>query len=373
MSQVNEYLSKHKDYFLDASFRRILAGGIMLLMFACTSGPGSQYRSKPKALGVANQITVICEDKLWEGQVGDSLSYYLESVYPVLPRPEPLFDVRHFTAFEIQVEELRRELRTYLICVNTRDTSSRTYKLVEKHLGAEALDVDTAKLKRIRDKWATDQLVLYFLAPGEDALANAVSAYFPKISEQVREHDLKQIKAKTYLQKENREAIKTIEDKLGVHMRIPGDYIIAVEEDSLIWLRKDYEDITVNLMLQLLDYNSQEQFSRAYMKKIRDAFGLQYVSSSSDGSYMRINDEDLPMYVFKREINGHYTLEARGIWEMENDFMGGPFVSYLIHLKERDALLFVDGFVLAPGHKKKEIMQQLEVIVGTLGKKSDKQ
>lgn len=346
----------------------ILFLGMSAFMWGCSSGVGGQYGSKPKALGVANQITVICEDEMWEGPVGDSIDFYLASVYPVLPRPEPLFDLRHFTPFDIQVERLRRELRTYLMCIDTRDTASRAYKIAQNHLGKEALQITEAKLKRSKDQWATDQIILYLMAPGEEALAASISKYFPTISEQVRQHDLKQIRTKAYLKGDNAPLIKTLKEEMGIDIRIPRDFIIALEEDSLFWLRKDYEDITVNLVLQLIPYRSEDQFSKAYMKEVRDAFGLAYVSSSSDSSYMRINDVDLPMYTFNREVNGRYALEARGIWEMENDFMGGPFVSYLVHLKERDALLFIDGFVLAPGHSKKEIMQQIEVIVNTLGR-----
>lgn len=341
----------------------------ILVLTSCTNGPGLGVQRKVKALGVANQITIISEDNIWNGPVGDSLEYYLASVFPVLPRPENLFDIRHFTPFEVQVENLRRELRTYLLVVNTSDTSSKAYKLAAYHLGQDAMNIKEAKLRKLEDKWATDQLILYLMAPDVESLSKAVSQYFPTISEQVRQHDLKQIVAKTYLAGENKPVAAKIEEKLGAKFRIPGDYVTAIEEDSLFWLRKDYEDITVNLVFELLPYRNQEQFSKGYMKSLRDDFGREYVSSASDTSYMRINDKDLPMYTFNRDINGHYALEARGIWEMVNDFMGGPFVSYLIHLKDRNALLFVDGFVLAPGHSKKAIMQELEVIVNSLGGK----
>jgi hypothetical protein len=338
---------------------------LILTLFSCGD---SNYivGPKPKALGVPNQITVISEEDLWDGATGDSLRFYLESVYPVLPRPEPLFDVRYFTPLEITAEKLRRELRTFLICVSTQDTASRSYKMVKHHLGEDALSTDKISLKMTRDKWATDQIILYLIAPNEQALAASVSHYFPSITEQVNKHDRKQIYSKTYLQGKSDQVIKRVSEVFGINMDVPRDFQIALEEEDMMWLRKDFEDITVNLLIKRLAYTDQDQFTKDQIKMIRDKIGHDYVSSTSDSSYMVTNDEDLPMYVFQRAVNGNFAMEARGIWEMENDFMGGPFLSYLIQLPSKNELLFVDGFVLAPGQKKRNIMQEIELIIHSI-------
>jgi len=72
------------------------------------------------------------------------------------------------------------------------------------------------------------------------------------------------------------------------------------------------------------------------------------------------------MFVETITLDNYYTLEARGIWEIVNDFMAGPFMSYLIHNPETNELLFVDGFVYAPGETKRDVMQELEVILATV-------
>ncbi len=339
---------------------------LCLLSVACGDSNGRGFRSKPKALGVANQITVICEDELWEGSVGDSIDYYLGSIYPILPRPEPLFDLRQFSPFEIKVENLRRELRTYLVCATTEDTSSNAYKLALEHLGEEAMNTQVPKLKKATDRWASGQIILYLIAPDENSLSSAIAQYFPSITEQVNKHDLKQIRAKTYIKGESHALSNKVKEVYNVDITIPADYQLAQEDDQFLWLRKDFEDITMNLLFKSIDYKAQAQFSEAEVKAIRDSLGLKYVSSTSDKSFMKINDVDLPLYSTQRNLNGLYTLEVRGIWEMENDFMGGPFVSYLIHLPEAKKLLFMDGFILAPGQKKRDLVQQYDVIASSI-------
>ena len=350
---------------MNISINWLLPCVFFLSLMSCGDS-GFTVGPKPKALGVANQITVIADEDLWDGSTGDSLRFYLESVYPVLPRPESLFDLRYFTPFDITAEKLRRELRTYLICVNTQDTSSRTYKMALRHLGVDGLSNDMAALKMSRDRWATGQIVLYLIAPDSNTLAASVSQYFPSITEQVNKHDRKQIHAKAYLKGKSQSISDRVKAAFGIEMDVPGDYKIARDSGDFIWLRKDFEDITVNILLKKLAYVSQDQFGKSGIKQIRDELGRQHISSTSEDSYMITNDVDLPMYLFQRSVNGHYAVEARGIWEMENDFMGGPFASYLIQLPTKNELLFVDGFVLAPGQKKRDIMQEIELVIHSI-------
>ena len=65
------------------------------------------------------------------------------------------------------------------------------------------------------------------------------------------------------------------------------------------------------------------------------------------------------------QIDNQYAVEARGIWEIANDYMGGPFISYTIHNPQTNELLYLDGFVHAPGKEKRNFMQQLEKIFTT--------
>jgi hypothetical protein len=93
--------------------------------------------------------------------------------------------------------------------------------------------------------------------------------------------------------------------------------------------------------------------------------GKEYFGSTLDNTFMKINDQDLPLFVEQMELNGTYALEGRGIWEMENDFLAGPFVSYLINDEKGKQLVLVDGFVLAPGRKKRELMEELVQVLQT--------
>ena len=51
---------------------------------------------------------------------------------------------------------------------------------------------------------------------------------------------------------------------------------------------------------------------------------------------------------------------------MKNDFMGGPFASYLVYNEAQQKVVFVDGFVYAPSKSKRKYLQRLELVLSSL-------
>ena len=65
------------------------------------------------------------------------------------------------------------------------------------------------------------------------------------------------------------------------------------------------------------------------------------------------------------QFDNKETLQARGLWGMVNDFMGGPFVTYMIKDEVNNRMIILDGFVHAPGQKKRPEMRKLDMIFST--------
>ena len=341
---------------------------ILLMTTSCSEEFQKKLEATPNALGVANQIVVIADDELWESEVGDSLRFYFEAAYPMLPSPEPIFDLRHFSPNDLLEGPTRKELRTYLYMADLSDNGSATSKEVIKDIGEEKsmkikLEGSTNNVVG-RNKWAAGQLMIYMAGKDKEDLFQNIKKSFPSISNKVYEHDLKQLKGYTYASGYNKALNAEITEKMNVKVTVPGDYIKATydEETQLFWIRKETNRASFGMVLQKLPYESKEQFSKEYIKELVNAFGKKYVTTNTPGSHLVINDVDLPLYSATREINGQYTYEIRGIWEATKDFMGGPFFAYLILDKSQEKLLLVYDFLLAPGEDKKRLMQQLELM-----------
>ena len=63
-------------------------------------------------------------------------------------------------------------------------------------------------------------------------------------------------------------------------------------------------------------------------------------------------------------FNGEIAAEIKGLWRMENDFMGGPFYSLTMYDKDNARLVTVEGYAYAP-YFDKEHMREIEGIVKT--------
>ncbi len=342
-------------------------------LYSCAADQSANITPTSTAIGKTNEIIIVCDQSHWEGPLGDSIRYHFESPYLILPQPEPVFDLRHFTPTELRNQPLRKKLRTYLLVANLDDENSETTKLMRK-------DISDEKVRKAREnssfntmigknKWANGQVLVYLFGIGEEDLYKNIKSKFPAISERVRNFDEKQIEAAVYVFGENRDLSLKAEEEMSLDIKIPNEYVLAVEDlsnvvnkdtTSFIWMRKESEDVSSNIMLYSYPYKSEKQFSDEGIKEVRDLIGKKYISTTVEGSYMKINDVDLPMYAGETDVNGVYAWEVRGIWEMENDFMGGSFISFLLHHKDKGRLIMVDGFVYAPGKKKRDYMMQLE-------------
>lgn len=65
-------------------------------------------------------------------------------------------------------------------------------------------------------------------------------------------------------------------------------------------------------------------------------------------------------------LGGADALEVRGLWQMEYDAMGGPFVAYAVADTARRRVVVAEGFVYAPDHAKRPLIRQLEAGLKTL-------
>jgi hypothetical protein len=343
---------------------------IGLFLSGCTEEVQRGLRSVPSAFGNLNQIVVVMDDDLWEGPLGDTIRYYYSAAYPLLPQPEPIFDLRHFTPREMDSSPLLRELRTYMAVGLISDETSPTAKMIAKDLGVEktrqAKEDPSFNSTIGHDKWAKGQLLIYQFAPTFDELVKVVKENFPAVKKRVNEFDRSKLEAYAYLNGENRRLSEEVRNTLGVELKVPSGFFMAINDGEVIWMRRETEKISSNIMLRKMRYTDQSQLTKENLIAVRDSIGRQYVSSTLPNTYMKINYKDLPVISAPTKVNGYYAVDGRGIWEIENDYMGGAFISYLILSPNSSEILFLDGFLHAPGENKRDFMQQLDLVMHTV-------
>ena len=70
-------------------------------------------------------------------------------------------------------------------------------------------------------------------------------------------------------------------------------------------------------------------------------------------------------------IKGEYAFEARGLWYMENDMMGGPFVAHARVDRPNGRVVVAEAFIYAPQKQKRDLMRKMEAALYTLNLPQD--
>ncbi len=350
---------------------------ISLLLGSCTEQHAphipNMLKKLPVAYGKINQVVVVADNELWDSAVGDSLDYHLAGPFLLLPRPEPIFDLIHYTPKELEADPVRKQMRNYIFLADLNDQRSPTTQLVIEQLGPERIrKIQEGKGYGIAawegDKWAKDQLFIFMYGLGSDKLIQNIQQNSEAVIHRIKKHELPRVIATTYQAGEHEALITEVQDKFGIYLRIPKEYFKAVydPDNYFMWIRKETKELSSNLLIHKRPYTNQQQFSKEGLKKIRDELGRQYISTRIENTFMRIDDVHLPLIVTNKRINNVPVLEGRGIWEIVNDYMAGPFISLLMINPKTNELIFLDGFIFAPGEAQRDYMEQLEVILNSV-------
>ena len=349
---------------------------LLLTAVACTTachsdsstpaGTRTNFAPKPRAFGDVNRINVIADDDLLATHVGDSVRYYYEQAYPLMPQPEPLYDLQHLSVEDLNKLPARKELNNYLLLADLNEEDSPTTRMALRELGEEKIYAAREDYRRgtsiVTDRWATGQTLIYLIAEGPDELAMLVAQSFPAASKRIAAADRSKLEANTYQSGKATVLRDSMRDLVGLTLDVPLDYKPALMQENLVWLRRDLGQIIQNVIVSSVPYTGEEQLSQDSIVAYRNAIGKEVVRSTTPGSFMTSNDRDLPVVTSVIEINGNYAYEARGVWEMTKDFMGGPYFTYLIPDSASGKLYLIDVFAYAPSKRKRNYMQQLELI-----------
>jgi hypothetical protein len=94
---------------------------------------------------------------------------------------------------------------------------------------------------------------------------------------------------------------------------------------------------------------------------MRDSIG-KYVQGTEPNTYM-ISETGYTPYFFKSKIDNRLAYETRGTWQLQNDYMSGPFINYTIVDTTNHRLLVLEGFCYSPSKEKRDVMHELEAII----------
>jgi hypothetical protein len=294
---------------------------------------------KPQSSGRINSISVIIDKSSWDGKIGDAIRDKYASEYIGLPQVEEAFTLNYipyeaFTGFG-------RTARN-IIYINKKKQD---------------------KPRMIRDRYARPQLFLEVSGLDNESIIQGISSSFEFSSAQFQNGEITENKNRIL----NSLLKDTGLDSLNISLKIPSAYSVFKNEPETVWLQKPLKNGTSNLIIK--DLNSSvsdfEKINLNDVVSLRDSIGKEFIPGRVENSYMITEKEYLP-YISYQTVNGFEAIETRGTWEVKGDYMGGPFINYIIKDTLNNSLLYVEGFVFSPSQRKRDKMIELEAVIKSM-------
>lgn len=307
---------------------------ISLFLFSCNKKEDVLIR---QSTGKINTISIIIEDQLWEGEIGENIRNKFASPVLGLPQEEPLFTINQYST---------ALLEGFV-------TDSRTIIVVK----VEA----KTKFEINKNQYASPQNVFHISGKSTREIVKILDENTPKIIKIIKESEVL----------ENQRIInqslldpKIIYNKFHISLKIPSNYTYAIQKSNFMWLKKEIISGNTNLLLYEVPISTIQNDSNIVSNiiKMRDSIGALYISGTGKNTPM-ITDEGYAPYHFKIKLDGKDAYETKGTWELKNDYMSGSFVNYVIMDKLNNRALILEGFCYSPSKEKRDFMFELEAII----------
>ena len=294
----------------------------------------------------AEMIVVTNNDTKWEGQVGESIRAFFNQDYEVLPQPEPLFEMAHIAIAKFN-----------------------NAKMFQAHHNIFIVDIDPktkeSTIEARKDVWASPQYVINIISPSEEDFITFFEEKKEVVLGTLMDSEYARL-IQTYKGFKDRDIINSVEESFKLSMDIPSGFYIAKKFADFAWIRKETKHNSQALLIYTYDFVDTLTFDKSRIISFRDALTEEYIPGPSEGSYMIVAEDYAPVFSERIDFKGMFAVRTKGLWRLEGDFMGGPFVSYTFVDEKRNKVITIDGYVYAPNKPKRDLLIQTDAIIQSL-------
>lgn len=312
---------------------------LVLIVLVAISCVKKNHEALP-ATGNINTLSVIIDDDLWNGEVGDSIRNKFAGPVVGLPQEEPLFTINQYPV---------KLLEGYM-------TSGRNIIVIKKE--------PQSSFRIITDEYAKPQNVVHISGRTNSEILSLIQKNAPYLIKLMKQTELEETWRRI-----DTAALdpKKIQSKFGISLKIPVSYKYAIESEHFVWLKKEIISGNTSLLIYEVADTYLERNSNAIdnIIRMRDSIGNIYIHGAAPDTRM-ITEEAYAPYLSHITLDGRPTFETKGTWEVKNDFMSGPFINYSIQDCANKRILVLEGFCYAPSKEKRDLMLELEAMIKSI-------
>ena len=312
----------------------LTAFAVLLTLSGCK--PGNLL---PSVSGKAGEIIVVMEKPDWENTLGSDVRELLAHDCPWLAQKEPLYSLVNVvpSAF-VDLFKVHRNI--FLFVVNPQ--------------------VDSAGIIFKHDVWAAPQCVIQISAPNSTAAAEVLREKGPMIASSFEQAERDRVIRNT-LRYEESSIFPQISEIFGGSPHFPSGYKVRKTTNDFAWIADDKEGVNQDVLIYRYPVED-DPFTLEKIVEHRNEVMKDNVPGMFDGTYMTTSVY-FPPTLEDLKYRGRDLVQVRGMWEVHNDFMGGPFVSHSFYSPDGSEIIVAEAFVYAPRFDKRQYLRQVESIL----------
>lgn len=298
---------------------------------------------RKKVTGKAGELVVVVPEATWDGPSGKRFREIMAQPQLGLPQDEPIFDL-----IDVPPSAFKEIFRTSRNVVRIKISTT----------------IDSSRVDFRKDVWAWPQAVVDINASSTEEFNKLLQKNADRIVAYMlhAERDRLQMNYKKYHDKGTKNIVK---DKFNINLNVPPGFNVTNQSDNFAWLRYETPDISQGIIIYTYPYKSDSTFTENYLLNKRDSILKAHVEGPADNSYMT-TERQLPPVFNVFEFKKNYAAELRGLWRVEGDFMGGPYINLSVLDAANNRIIMLDGYVYAPRFDKRNLLRQVEAMMHSM-------
>ena len=318
----------------------ILAITAVMVLTSCSEAKRKKALL-PNISGKAGEVIIVIDKAAWEGVVGSTLRDTLAADCPFLPQREPLY-----TLVNVAPSGFNNmfQIHRNIILVNINSSV-----------------VEPGVVFR-QDVWAAPQCVININAADNETAVALIKDNSEKMKAFLEQSERDRVisNAKKY---EELAIAPTVSEIIGGSPHFPSGYRIKMKTNDFVWVT--YEPQYTQQSILLFKYpvvKGEEMLSRENLIADINKMLEKNVPGMFENTYMTIASVATPSLKYMK-YKGHEFAELRGLWDVHNDFMGGPFVAHAFYSQDGKDVIVLFSFVYAPKYDKRHYLRQVESLL----------
>ncbi|MBQ2112910.1 MAG: DUF4837 family protein [Bacteroidales bacterium] len=325
--------------------KRFLTYLVIALTAVLTLASCNQEKRKkallPNISGKAGEVIVVIDKGLWEGAVGTVLRDTLTADCPFLPQREPLYNL-----VDVAPSGFNNmfQIHRNIILMNISSSVTEPGVVIRK------------------DVWAAPQCVININAADPESAVTLIKENSQKIVTTLEQVERDRVIANTRRYQE-RALVPATEEVIGGSPCYPSGYQLKMKTSDFVWITYAPQGTQQSILaFKYPVMDGENMMSRESLIENINAMLQKNVPGMFENTYMTIAPVIAPSVKYM-DYKGHAFAEIRGLWDVHNDYMGGPFVAHAFYSQDGKDMIVLLAFVYAPKYDKRQYLRQVESIL----------